>query len=606
MRLITENGQLDLPTDFAFEISQNSPVFSYEGTQSVPTNLPTSARNLAALGFPTRLARTGKYKRKFSAILDAGVYQKAGQLIIDTAEKKAGIVGAVMLNESDMYSRIKDVKLTEVFEKIVRNDYSGTTDPVSSWYNHIFSCMTGVQFDDFTAFPVAVNFNEQTGYEVLNCPDHTSGSDPWALKWAARDIVQGSETISVPSGYGVTPFLFLYRVLELLFAEYGYTVNANPFKDNALLKKVVILNNTADTLCKGVINYSDLVPSCTISEFLKFIENKFLTHVYIKPDSKTVDIIPLEAVLSGDPDIDLSERINGEISYIFTDTKEVDISSVTALEGAAPAAVTIFDLGKKYATMVKIDEQAWQQYDWGSCPPWENNLVIRKATGHFYDIHFRRVGGPTNATHLGTNYFRYFTNKQQAREYKSIDMMPPMVEVILAEVNLLEVRLLCPYIGESRHINTVYNDSPDSAEQKIIVVYSAGRAAELALPAFNTVHKGTIAAKYYLGTTQKYDNSGAQWCSYDLTTTDIYKLFFKKWNAVIRNCGTQIECRVDYTDTQLLSLKLERLKMLRGQLLLPESLSFNVSRYISHNSSRFLLIKNMLPITDDEVMPFST
>lgn len=605
MRLMTEKGQLDLPADFTFEITQNSPAFSYEGTQSIPTTLPSSARNRQVLGFPTRLARVEKYQRKISATLEAGVYQKTGQLIIDTAEAKAGITGAIMLNESDLYSKVKEVELETIFGKIIRNDYSGAADPIGSWYAHIFRCMTGEVADDFTMFPVAVNFDEETGYEVLNCPDYTSSSNPWALKWAARDIIQGTETVEEPAGYGITPFLWLYRLLELIFAEYGYTVVANPFKDNTLLKKIVVINNCADTLCKGTINYSDLVPSCTVSEFLKFIENKFLTHAYINADSRTIDLITLESVLTNPPDMDISGFVNGEATHKFSDTKEVDISSDTELEGAKPAMPTIFDLAKKYSSVEVIDEQAWQEYNWGNCPVYKNSLVLRKATGHYYDIYFSRAGGPTNITHLGTNYFRYFTGKQTAQEYKSGDVMPPMVIVTLGEINSLEANILCPFIGSSRHINTTYKDEKDSDGQKIIIAYAAGKAVELALDPFNTVHKGTIVSKYHLGTTQKYDNSGALWCSHDLTTTDIYRQFFKKWNDVIRNCGVELECRVDYPNTQLLSLKLERLKLFRGQLLLPKSLSFNVSKCISHNSSSFLLVKSQLPVIDD-ITPLST
>ena len=55
MRLITKNGELDLPEDFSFEIEKCSTFFSSDGEQSIPVTLPATPRNLAALGRPLRL-----------------------------------------------------------------------------------------------------------------------------------------------------------------------------------------------------------------------------------------------------------------------------------------------------------------------------------------------------------------------------------------------------------------------------------------------------------------------------------------------------------------------------------------------------------------------
>lgn len=598
MILITDNGQLDLPADFSFEMVQNSPVFSHEGTQSIPTTLPASPRNIETLGYPTRIARNDKYIRKLSAKLYSSIYQKDGQFVIDTAAKKAGIVGAIMLNESDLYSKIKDVKLVEIFGKIIRDDYNASGTPVQSWYNHIFSCMTEEINDDFTAFPVAVNYNEESGYKLLNGPDLTSQSDPWALRWAAREIIQDSETIDVPDGYGIAPFLWLYRVIELIFAEYGYTVTANPFKDIALLKKIVLINNTADTICPGKINYSDLVPTCTVSEFILFLETKFFTHAYITPELKTVDLISMQSILSAPADMDLSARINGEIKQIFSDTKEVDISSDTSLEGANPAMSSIFELAKTYETFINVNETEWLNHTFWQNLVTKRSLVFRKATGEYYDMFYRSIyqrerTPPNSFTRLGTNYFRFFTNKTTAQEYKSNDLMPTIVELNLGTWNTKAAKLVCPFIGESRLRNISREGKDSEAEQKIIIAYAAGKAES------NTA----IAANYYQGTTQKFNNLGNTWCDSDLTTTDIYKLFFKKWNDVLRTSGTEIECRVDYTDEQLFSLKLQRLKMINGQLLLQKSLSYNVSKKITHNTSKFLFVKGISPGIDDEI-PF--
>lgn len=579
MRLITEKGQLDLPSAFSFTIEQNSPVFSNEGTQSIPTNLPTSSRNISALSYPNRLGRSEKFQRKLSAKLEAGVYHKNGQLVIDTSEMKSGIIGAIMLNESDLYSKIKDLKLKEVFKDINRLDYMGESNPVQSWYNRIYNCMAGIANDDFTAFPIAVNRSD-VGYEILNSPDLNSSKDPYALLWQERTILVESEQITVPAGYGITPFLWMYRFLEILFSIYGYTITSNPFKEDTLLKKIVLINNTADTICAGVLKYSDLVPSCSVSEFLIFIEKKFLVHTYINAESKTIELKPLQGVLEAAPDFDIAPFVDGEIKFTFFDPKELDISSDTTLEGASPAAPTLQDLTKKYDSLNEFSEFDWRSRNWIGGPELSRYLIYRKATGEYYEAVSRMISAQKDLTLLGTNYFRHYGNKLSAQEYKAADLMPPMVPIYLGTIPIM-----CPFVGESIHFNTVYKDQKNDVDQKIILAYAAGRAEV----------DEVATAKYFFGTTQKYNNLGNVWCDHELTAQGLYPQFFEKWDEYLQNSDTQIECKVDYPDKQLLSLKLSCLKSLSGRLLLQKSLSFNVSDKISHNSSVFVVLRKGLP-----------
>lgn len=603
MRLFVADEQLDLPADFGFEVTQNSPAFSDEGTQSIPVTIPATTRNNTVLGFPERIGRKGLYMRKFSSILDTGMRQKVGQLVIDSAEQKGGITGAMMLNESDLYSKIKDVDMVTIFEKIIRDEY---TTP-AGWADYLYQCMKGSIVDDFTLFPVAINYNEDTGYQVLNCPDTTSSLDPWKLIWDARTITKDSEQIDVPAGYMITPFLWMYRVIELLFAEYGYAVTTNPFKfAGSPYRKVVLLNNTVDTICAGRIKYSDLVPSCTVAEFLKFIETKFLVHAYITPETRSVDMVAMESILQSSADLDLTPFLNGEIKPIFSDAQEVDISSDTSLEGATPAADTVFDLAKKYSTVKKITEADWRTYNWQNWPAYTHHLVQRLATGGYYDLYFRREGGgvPSNIKFLGTNYFRFKRGEQASSEYKSSDLMPPMVSVPIWSSDTSEINVMCPYIGDGRNVNTVIDGESDDADQDIIIAFAAGKAVEETIPAFNSVYKQQLPAKYCLGTTQKYNNGGYVWSSLDLTTTDIYSTFFKRWDKVLRTSGCEIECRIDYPVKNLFSLKLSVMKILKGQLLIPESLTYTIAKKITHSKSKFMVVKDPESLNESDSIPF--
>ena len=54
----------------------------------------------------------------------------------------------------------------------------------------------------------------------------------------------------------------------MIFSAYGFTLVENPFATDYQLSKMVVLNNVADTIVTGEIDYRNLMPDCTVNEFL--------------------------------------------------------------------------------------------------------------------------------------------------------------------------------------------------------------------------------------------------------------------------------------------------------------------------------------------------
>lgn len=585
MKIITNKGELQIPENFAFTIEQNSPAFSYDGTQSVPITLPGSEKNNIILNFPNRLARINKFDKSIDVSVNAGVFQKKGRLALSSSSKDGGIICAIYLNESDLYNKIQNVKLPEIFSKIVRTDYSGTTK-IQSWITHLQKCMIEEISDDFTIFPVAVNYDKENGkFKMLNQPDHTSQLSYWPLIYKARRIYNDDEATNVPEGYGVTPFLWLWRVIELLFAEYDYTINngSNPFKNNNILNKIVVINNTADTLCAGSIKYSDLVPDITIGDFIKWIKTKYNCDFFIHPESHTVDIISFDTILSSVADSDYSNIIDGAINTKFVDYKSLEIFSKTDLEEAKPAEPTWDAFCHKYDVLTPLNE-----YDYRSIA-YKYSVIQRLSTGTFYKI-LRRPGDTSiKYERLGSNYFSYSQGDLEKEKIESIDLMPPMVEIKLGLVSYKEANVICPFIGDMRHISTAYKDEKIS-DQQLIVAFSAGMAQE----------STTIAAKYNLGTTQKYNNLGNSWISNDITTPSLYTMFFKEYNSILKNSGVEIEAKINYSISDFMNLKLNKLKMINNQKYIIKSLNYTIgTNSIKHNNTKLLLIKKHSPVIED-------
>lgn len=576
MKLITDKGELALPQDFEFTIEQKSPFFSGEGTTSIPATIPATMDTLSKLGHPQRLGSREKFMRRIPAKLDAGVFQKIGQLIVDSVSSKEGITAALSLNESNVYTQFKDKNIRDLFAGHIANDYRAYATPVQSLYEYLYSIYIGEATDNFALFPVGVGDIDDRGIcSVNNEPNYVRRNAPtyYTLLWKARVLTEGSDKVKVPDGYGISPFLYLGKFISLLFTKMGYTVTTNPFNTDSLLSKIVLLNNTSDTICLGYIDYSDLVPTVTVSDFITCIENKFHAFFIISPETKTVTIKLMEDTLNSsvDADSDLTAATEDSILYQFSDPQHINLVSETSLPGAEPAAETIEDLYSKYPIITSLSEAEWSDR-------WKYSVVLRKSTGGIYRIEINDVDNysstnPPATILIGSNYFSYNKRKtDNPQEIKAIDVSPPMMK---------PTNWLVPYIGERRHRHTSYNGNSEDEDQKILFAYAAGRDAGRYDP-----------AHYFYGTTQKYNDRGsAMWCAMSLTPDDMYSSYWKRYNEMIMNNTTTIQAKVNFTLQQLLSMDITLPKNINSQKFLIKGLSYNIGRVLRNNASEFLLIK---------------
>ena len=106
MKLMTEKGELPLPEDFSFEIESNNPLFSDEGTASVPATIPPDDDAFDLLSRPERPGRSHRHVRIVPAMLQHGLFQRRCNMLIDTCSHEEGMSVTLAFSESEMYSRI--------------------------------------------------------------------------------------------------------------------------------------------------------------------------------------------------------------------------------------------------------------------------------------------------------------------------------------------------------------------------------------------------------------------------------------------------------------------------------------------------------------------
>ena len=169
---------------------------------------------------------------------------------------------------------------------------------------------------------VARNDNNDTGHFV-------------ALKSRKVKRVYENEAIpfDVERGYGVSPFIRVWRLLELVFTHYGYTMINNPFKEHNQLKRLCVLNNTMDTIVKGTIDYADLMPDITVEEFLNGLYAKFGLKYFINGSARTVSFSFIRDILNDSMYEDWTSNKTEPLAISYEDNKQLKMTPNKSIEG---------------------------------------------------------------------------------------------------------------------------------------------------------------------------------------------------------------------------------------------------------------------------------
>ena len=543
MKLNTVNGGLSLPKNFSFEISINNPFFSDDGASSLPISIPASVENLATLGFPDRIGRRSRFGKRIKAVLSHGSHYLSGTLLIDSTSVDNGISSVLLTNESVFYERFQEQPIKELLQgrvlhfpitkipeaEFASNGKAGLAHHLWDLYKH--HPEMSERLKGFAIFPICTS----DGYapSILNEP----GSD--GFNCAARSIKDGSgANISVPEGYGVTPFVYLWRMLEEIFECCGFEIEYNVFGDSTkIFSHIVILNNCADTIvsAESYLKWSHLVPSVTVGELILWLKDKFGAGVFIKGSKLSIRLF--EDSIASQADLDLSEWINGEIAIEYPSSSRLIINHDTSIDGAAPPCSTLIDFADSFPT--PAETLTYESND---------GFYFNVPTGEYYRV----IDGTISA--IGSNAFQYDRKNSEASEDISSNdhFLPMLIHNARPLVN----------IGERLHLNSSVNDKQENPEQPILVCWAG-------------LENGCS-----IGTTQGKASDGTNIASVPLppmTPEGLYPYCWKSHNELLLNEAPILKVQLDLPTSVLQILDLYSPKYLNGQKVIIESLSYQVS-----------------------------
>lgn len=346
---------LDLQGKLNIGIEETSPVFNDTGAQSVPVTVPATPRNARVLGWPQRIdSALDPNSPMAMAEVISGTYRRSGLANVVEASRREGISFNIGFDNSTAYAAWTDRKLADL--KLPKRKFASLDeayDFCQSIFEHPYP-----DRDEFAVFPVNVAVQEkETGsgdsksttkvFHVLNELERGENQGRKLIRATVLEqFVNGELTeVSVPDLYKITPFIRVWRLLELAFADFGVTVESNPFRTDPDLARLVVLNNTADALCTGTLDYADIMPDCTVAELLNSLWVRFGFVYNIRYDKGTVTLKFLKDILRDDA-VPVTQFTTGFGKITFDSPRYLKLSAKTSLEGAAPATPTFEEFAR--------------------------------------------------------------------------------------------------------------------------------------------------------------------------------------------------------------------------------------------------------------------
>lgn len=331
VKIYVDNEALDLPASFALDIEDSSPIFNDRGSQSVPVAVPVTPRNSRLLGFPQHLYTAKDPNKGTLASVTCGIYGRTGSLNI-TEAGPGTISFNIGFDNSVAYQKWAAKSLADLTLPVrTYTDVNAAILSMSVLYRN-----SDPAHNDLAVFPVLLAKEDVDGVSyptALNIPSGSAFFNPGEIK----AVVDGTvKDVTVPAGYGISPFLRVWRLVELVFADLGLTVISNPMKSDRELARLVVLNNTMDTICGAKVDYRDLVPDCTVEEFMNALWVRFGLVYNIDWTKGTVEIRLLDDILKSRPVTSLDEFMSERPSVTYESPRYVKLSAATSIEGAEP------------------------------------------------------------------------------------------------------------------------------------------------------------------------------------------------------------------------------------------------------------------------------
>ncbi|GAB6121003.1 hypothetical protein [Dysgonomonas termitidis] len=614
IRLKDTGAVLDMKPNTKLSVTLNNPMLKEQASMSLPLTLPRTPTNVRSLG-DVDITSLYKYKRTRDALVEAGVWQKQGLLRIGSGSRE--IEGAVYLDESPMYARMKETEMSQAFD-ITRpaSDFhvSGTfTSDLDMMIKYMELVMVGNIEDDFYLFPVATDHFDQditnsegttnyTFYQVLNEQysalypvagdmDTDMNGKPYFKLCGRipRKYYEGSKFIDAPKGYAISPFLKQSYVLRRIFAYFGYELRESIFDTDPEMKKIAVLNNTADSIVHSQLKYSQLVPSVKISDYLQSARTDYGCEFFISPDYKYVDVKFWNDILDNKDYIPLDDKISDIPEINLSDSKMIKLTNNRSIEYSDVSFDTLEKFEANKGPLINTP------YPPVSGP---EGYYFMQEVGQIWQKSVNEAG-QTEWKYDSQYLFDEYKDKEDSvnDDYDTRDSKREHIAFLTVFVRYFRIDTMLHigtnyymlYIGKRRHMNTTLK-----------ALNGAGTDDDKVVESNKDTMKCPIMTAFYRGRSSNYEAQYAYKCVYgnihgysmadeglpypggfDLIfggTNGLYQKFWTKYAAVIRDSFNEVKLPLRLGIQDVMNFRFDNIYMFDNQPLLPEKLAFSIDR----------------------------
>ena len=568
MSLIIANtkGTFDLPTDFSIEIEETSPIYNERGSQSTSATLPCSPSNCILTNHIYRPDTNQAPIQDDRVIISDGLYQRLGKMNITQVSSLSGILCNIGFNESEAYSIWNAVSLRSLKLPIYKP--SNGLPGVISYINDILN--QRITDSPLQIFPVCLSLqnsgenNSSVYYEYIN--GYTSLNGQHTLISQARNetflIDNQPVQTSLPEGYGVAPFVTVSYLIETIFQTYGYTVIENPFRTHYQLARLVLLHNCADTCVRGYIDYSDLMPECTINEFLQALYCRFGLIFFINGNTRNVRLRFLRDILSSPASQDWTNLNTSEPIIYYNAPSQLKLSAASGINGpsprysATPAAETLDKFLRPYKYRVSQNQST------------TDSVFYYRELGLYAKLN------PEDTrfmTQLSSDFFPWDRGSDISyHEISSNDESVPVTSFSATNVFVAVPAYLFGKIHRYTSITSASVELSEKTDTQTPLAFSFSVSDQKGLP-FGTPRNFTIENRLAL--------INGKACSLSLIFTGRYGLFqnfWKAYDAILRHANHTVEVDIRLTPVQLNNLDLSIPISFSGQRLLVDSIRYKL------------------------------
>lgn len=554
MKITTPSGLLEIPQDLEFEIKAAHPFFSDEGSASIPVTIPTTVANSSMLGWPERIDRMTRFVRHTSAVAECGAFRKQCRVVAESASRSGGISLCLALEESEIYVEAGKKTLKEL---MIHGGHYPTRmavcNPIEA-YRCLHKYGTYGGDFPFALFPVASDVDDSGNVFMFNKPGDEYMYAP------ARTVKIGDQSVSVPEGYGIAPYMYLWFLIQSAFTAAGFLVGTNVFHDDEDLQLLCVVHNRADVSCEMYgtngnnwgFHYANLLPDMTLSELITWLRDKF--GAVIINNAGLISIRLMRDLLTEAPDYDLTPHQATDETLSYPEPTSLERSCDTSIKSAEPAAESKEDLRELHP----------------SCHDAASVGAI-SGTGLFYipaiGKYYYKAGAGT-PTLLGADTFPYTRKSSMEKEEISTDdCFLPMIQVN---------NQFIPYIGERTHCYLELNQ--EKSEQPMQVCY-----------AFDNLNQ-TTGVETMSGSSYSYDPAGVaitkrkrlpsgsiNLVPHPALTPEGLCPFWDGYEKILINGAPEISVECDIPMADLVTMNIATPKLFRGAHVLIKEMTYMVS-----------------------------